>query len=883
MATSLPHPPASPSQSSQSHPRPPSNSISAGRPPSLNQLTEAMRLNPDRWQQLKIETDAARLATGIATTTTNNNNNPSQSLPSSSIIRNSPANGLDPIRQLSSASVTPLNLSPASSSVIITPVSSRLRLPSSSLHRAEALARANSYSTASNSNSSCSVNSPSNLNSAINPGSYNLGSYRISSAVPNSNNQPDQQTSSQNSNFDSAHNPESALSRQQQHQLLVQRRASASDIGVEFNRARAPSLAAIREHYIARTKPEMTLVPSGDNSQSTTEKSLGSSSTTPLTDSSERSYRDSTGSAQSSGKPADDPIVLNSNRTSDSTPTQALVTVAPSSNDQSTQDTSDLKPSPQVTLTLAPQHNPSESKDSNIKPKLTNLTEEPERYQDSNSQAKPLGAAQPKLPPGLEHTKASDPNNASNSIKSDVHPLQHSWTLFFDSRATLASAKRSSASGPIGGQAYEAALQTIGTFNTVEDFCRFFNWTVRPSQMDMHSSVQLFKSGIKPMWEDPANSKGGKWTMTMKSNSNLALLDKLWTYLVLGLVGEQVDLYDDVCGAIVSTRPKGNRVQIWVREKGNVEKVNGLGKRLISLLEINEDMGVSVEFTPHSGGYQGNSKFISLQPHHATPTSNHARSATFNGASLNTPTRPSIGGMVMGSNLGRTPEENIMAANEMRRSTSADISSSASRPNLVMHHSHLNNQMGNLSNGSGPSGAFGRAGGPMKINQLNSNDAPIQIGVWRPSNGPPGIIGRGVNMASMVANGVSAGARRPQSHGATQPGTLMGTPAGATGRSPRTVGGNGNVSIGGIHKVSGTFNEGNATKLGQETYKMSINKNLDGANHQGHEQGFRVLDHSRNNSASSNHGGMSNQLTKNLSSNSGPSANSIGVGITTGS
>lgn len=90
--------------------------------------------------------------------------------------------------------------------------------------------------------------------------------------------------------------------------------------------------------------------------------------------------------------------------------------------------------------------------------------------------------------------------------------------------------------------------------------------------------------------------QGGKWTVTMKQ-ANIHLLDRLWTYLVLGLVGEEVDLHDDVCGAIIATRPRGNRLQVWVREKDNVERVNGLGKRLIQLLEITEETGVSVEFS----------------------------------------------------------------------------------------------------------------------------------------------------------------------------------------------------------------------------------------------------------------------------------------------
>lgn len=72
---------------------------------------------------------------------------------------------------------------------------------------------------------------------------------------------------------------------------------------------------------------------------------------------------------------------------------------------------------------------------------------------------------------------------------------------------------------------------------------------------------------------------------------------------MLGLVGEQIETStgpqddDFVCGAIVATRPRGNRIQIWVKEKDNVEKINFLGKRLINVLEITDHSGVSVDFS----------------------------------------------------------------------------------------------------------------------------------------------------------------------------------------------------------------------------------------------------------------------------------------------
>ena len=97
---------------------------------------------------------------------------------------------------------------------------------------------------------------------------------------------------------------------------------------------------------------------------------------------------------------------------------------------------------------------------------------------------------------------------------------------------------------------YEAGLTVIGEFETVETFCRYFNWLKPPSKLERNSNYHLFKSGIKPMWEDEANANGGKWVLTMKQNPQL--LDRCWMWLAMALIGEDLDDGDEICGAVVS-------------------------------------------------------------------------------------------------------------------------------------------------------------------------------------------------------------------------------------------------------------------------------------------------------------------------------------------
>ncbi|KAG0250876.1 hypothetical protein BG011_008003 [Mortierella polycephala] len=134
----------------------------------------------------------------------------------------------------------------------------------------------------------------------------------------------------------------------------------------------------------------------------------------------------------------------------------------------------------------------------------------------------------------------------------------------------------------------------MGSFTTVELFARYFNWIEKPHKIENSANYHLFKDGIKPMWEDPANANGGRWIVTL-SNKNGELLDRCWMELAYALVGEQLDAGDDICGAVLSRRTKADRLAVWVRDKDNVEAINGIGKRLIKILDIAKER-ISLEF-----------------------------------------------------------------------------------------------------------------------------------------------------------------------------------------------------------------------------------------------------------------------------------------------
>ncbi|KAK2116047.1 translation initiation factor eIF4E [Saguinus oedipus] len=89
----------------------------------------------------------------------------------------------------------------------------------------------------------------------------------------------------------------------------------------------------------------------------------------------------------------------------------------------------------------------------------------------------------------------------------------------------------------------------------------------------------LRTDGIEPMWEDEKNKRGGRWLITLNKQQRRSDLDRFWLETLLCLIGESFDDYsDDVCGAVVNVRAKGDKIAIWTTECENREAVTHIGR-----------------------------------------------------------------------------------------------------------------------------------------------------------------------------------------------------------------------------------------------------------------------------------------------------------------
>jgi translation initiation factor 4E len=74
----------------------------------------------------------------------------------------------------------------------------------------------------------------------------------------------------------------------------------------------------------------------------------------------------------------------------------------------------------------------------------------------------------------------------------------------------------------------------------------------------------LFLSSVRrPVWEDPLNISGGKWILRLRKG----VADRLWEDLVLGVIGEQFDEEDEICGCVLSVRSQEDILSVWNRDE----------------------------------------------------------------------------------------------------------------------------------------------------------------------------------------------------------------------------------------------------------------------------------------------------------------------------
>eukprot|EP00916_Digyalum_oweni_P025019 GHVL01041313.1.p1 GENE.GHVL01041313.1~~GHVL01041313.1.p1 ORF type:complete len:200 (-),score=40.56 GHVL01041313.1:83-661(-) len=173
-------------------------------------------------------------------------------------------------------------------------------------------------------------------------------------------------------------------------------------------------------------------------------------------------------------------------------------------------------------------------------------------------------------------------------MKSDHHQLARSWTLWYTDWNSEHNKK----------DEYESTIKEGCDFSTIEEFWAAYQHIIRPCELSnrgIQTDYHLFKKGIKPLWEDPANRQGGKWSIRCKKPFS----SKLWEDLIISLIGEQFNLGNEICGGVVSIRPYNDVIAVWSRTAADK---NILEKRIRRVLGFPDS--IHMEYKEHNKALQ---------------------------------------------------------------------------------------------------------------------------------------------------------------------------------------------------------------------------------------------------------------------------------------
>lgn len=174
------------------------------------------------------------------------------------------------------------------------------------------------------------------------------------------------------------------------------------------------------------------------------------------------------------------------------------------------------------------------------------------------------------------------------------HPLQFNYSFWFSRKSP---GKQSSVAN------YDQNLKLIATFASVEQFWNTYSHLVRPSDLTGHSDYQLFKEGIKPIWEDTANCKGGKWIVRLKKG----LASRCWENLILAMLGEQFMVGEEICGAVISVRYQEDILSLWNRTASDLTTTSRIRDTLKRVLNLPPN--TIMEYKTHNDSIKDNSSF----------------------------------------------------------------------------------------------------------------------------------------------------------------------------------------------------------------------------------------------------------------------------------
>ncbi|KAF2104769.1 translation initiation factor eIF4e [Rhizodiscina lignyota] len=183
------------------------------------------------------------------------------------------------------------------------------------------------------------------------------------------------------------------------------------------------------------------------------------------------------------------------------------------------------------------------------------------------------------------------------------YPLCHVWDFWHDRQDRKPKARSESPpdsdSSAATGPSYEDRLVNLHTVSDIKQFWELFN-NFDVTTLPLRDSVHLFHHGVKPVWEDPRNVRGGSWTFRVPKEK----APQFWKETCVMAIGDELQravetdrttFRDDICGISLSVRFTSTLVTIWNRDGDHEDGIQNILKTVLN--------GLSPELIPKESAY----------------------------------------------------------------------------------------------------------------------------------------------------------------------------------------------------------------------------------------------------------------------------------------
>jgi len=175
---------------------------------------------------------------------------------------------------------------------------------------------------------------------------------------------------------------------------------------------------------------------------------------------------------------------------------------------------------------------------------------------------------------GIESSKPIDRKAAKLNMLKRMRPppFTNVWTFWHDKY--IPPNTTTDAAHP--STTYENRLTLMyEEIHDIKEFYQIYNHTPCEN-LRQRDSFHLFKRGVKPVWEDARNVRGGSWTFRVPKEKST----EFWMLVQVIAVGEGFDDVvgkgDDICGLSLTTRFTSNLISIWNRDGENQKSIQGI-------------------------------------------------------------------------------------------------------------------------------------------------------------------------------------------------------------------------------------------------------------------------------------------------------------------